>query len=211
MATYSITHRMRLDDVAVVQTLTASDIAVGQSIVVAGLGDGLDGTHVVVAIPEFKFIGVDDYGVLQFDPDYPIPNQVLYLDTGDDLTPAAADPFGTITYTITCSWITSAMVEEFLGIASATANDTAFLATCVSAANAWAYRKRQESGYFDSLTTVPGGDVKLGTIIYAASQYRSRGSIDGIQSFQDFTTGGTPQLSMGQILQLLGCNRAQVA
>lgn len=211
MATYSITHRMRLDNVAVVQTLTASDIAVGQSIVVAGLGDGLDGTHVVVAIPEFKFIGVDDYGVLLFDPDYPIPNQVLYLDDGDDLTPAAADPFGTITYTITCSWITSAMVEEFLGIASATANDTAFLATCVSAANAWAYRKRQESGYFDSLSTVPGGDVKLGTVIYAASQYRSRGSIDGIQSFQDFTTTGTPQLSMGQILQLLGCNRAQVA
>lgn len=211
MATYSITRKMRLDDVAVVQTLTASDIAVGQSIVVAGLGDGLDGTHVVVAIPEFQFTGVDSYGNLLFDPDYPIPNQVLYLNTGDDLVPGAVDPFGTITYTITCSWITSAMVQEFLGISSATANDTAFLATCVSAANAWAYRKRQESGYFDSLTTVPGGDVKLGTIIYAASQYRSRGSIDGIQSFQDYATSGTPQLSMGQILQLLGCNRAQVA
>lgn len=211
MATYSITHKMRLDDVAVVQTLTASDIAVGQSIVVAGLGDGLDGTHVVVAIPEFKFVGVDSYGELLYDADYPTPNQVLYLNSGDDLLPAAADPFGTITYTITCSWITSAMVQEFLGISSATANDTAFLATCVSAANAWAYRKRQESGYFDSLSTVPGGDVKLGTIIYAASQYRSRGSIDGIQSFQDYATSGTPQLSMGQILQLLGCNRAQVA
>lgn len=211
MATYSITHRMRLDDVAVVQTLTASDIAVGQSIVVAGLGDGLDGTHVVVAIPEFKFIGVDNYGILLFDPDYPIQNQVLYLNSGDDLTPAAADPFGTITYTITCTWITSAMVQEFLGIASATANDTAFLATCVSAANAWAYRKRQESGYFDSLTTVPGGDAKLGTIIYAASQYRTRGSIDGIQSFQDYGSPATPQMSMGQILSLLGCNRAQVA
>ena len=211
MATYSITHRMRLDDVAVVQTLTASDIAVGQSIVVAGLGDGLDGTHVVVAIPEFKFIGVDSYGVLLYDADYPIPNQVLFLDSGDDLEPDAVDPFGTIDYTITCSWITSAMVQEFLGIASATANDTAFLATCVSAANAWAYRKRQESGYFDSLTTLPGGDVKLGTVLYAASQYRSRGSIDGIQSFQDFSTGGSPTLSMGQILSLLGCNRAQVA
>jgi hypothetical protein len=211
MATYSVTHIQRRDNVAVVATLTSTDIAVGQSVVVAGLGNGLDGTHVVAAVPGFLFVGVDEYGDLEFDYDAPIVNQILFLNDGADLQREAADPWGSLTYTVTCSWITSNMVQEFLGISTATANDTAFLATCVSAANAWAYRKRQESGYFDSLSTVPGGDVKLGTIIYAASQYRSRGSIDGIQSFQDYATSGTPQMSMGQILSLLGCNRAQVA
>lgn len=211
MATFNVTHIQRRDNVAVVATLTPTDIAVGQSIVVTGLGNGLDATQTVAAVPGFLFTGVDEYGDLQFNYEWPIVNQILFLSDGDDIQRQAVDPWGTITWAPTCSWITSAMVQEFLGISTATANDTAFLATCVSAANAWAYRKRLESGYYDSLTTVPGGDVKLGTIIYAASQYRSRGSIDGIQSFQDYATTGTPQMSMGQILSLLGCNRAQVA
>jgi hypothetical protein len=211
MATYSITHHQRVDGVAVIQTLTATDIAVGQSVTVAGLAHGLNGTHAVTAVPGFYFLGTDDQGDFLFDYAVPIPNQLLFLDAGDDLERSAADPYGTLTYTLTCSWITSAMVQEFLGIASATANDTAFLGTCVAAANQWCYRKRQEAGYFDSLTTVPGGDVKLGAIIYGASLYRERGSIDGYQSFNDMTTGAAPMASMGRVLQLLGCNRSQVA
>lgn len=211
MATYSITHHQRIDGVAVIQTLTGTGIAVGQSVTVAGLAHGLNGTHVVSAVPEFYFLGVDEQGDFLFDYDAPITNQILFFDAGDTLERSAADPYGTLTYAITCTWITVAMVQEFLGIASATANDTAFLTTCVASGNAWCYRKRQEAGYFDSLTTVPGGDVKMGGIIYCASLYRERGSIDGYQSFNDMTTGGTPMASMGRVLQLLGCNRSQVA
>jgi hypothetical protein len=49
MAVFNITSRMRLDDYAVVQTLTNTDITPGQSITIAGLGDGFDGTFLVLA------------------------------------------------------------------------------------------------------------------------------------------------------------------
>ena len=41
MAVYSVTHHQRLDNYVVVQLLTASDIEVGQSVTLAGLGHGL--------------------------------------------------------------------------------------------------------------------------------------------------------------------------
>jgi hypothetical protein len=98
----------------------------------------------------------------------------------------------------------------WLGIASATSNDTAFITSCVSAANAYAYRRRREAGYFDSLTTVPGGDVKLGTVMFAGSLYRERGSVDSFASFDQMGTP-VPFGSNGQINRLLGVNRSQVA
>jgi hypothetical protein len=55
----------------------------------------------------------------------------------------------------------SSDVLAWLGISVATANDTAFVGSCTDAANAFAFRRRKEAGYFDSLTTVPGADVKL--------------------------------------------------
>ena len=58
MATFSISHRMRLDDVVIIQTLTETDIAVGQSITVAGLGDGMNGTFTVIAVPQFLFLSL---------------------------------------------------------------------------------------------------------------------------------------------------------
>jgi hypothetical protein len=99
---------------------------------------------------------------------------------------------------------------EWLGIAAATANDTAFITSCVSAANQYAYRRRREAGYFDSLTTVPGGDVKLGTVMFAGSLYRDRGSVDSFASFEAMGTP-VPFGSNGQINRLLGVNRSQVA
>jgi hypothetical protein len=210
MATYSVTHQQRIDNVAVVQTLEPTDIAVGQSVVLTGMGNGLNGTHTVTAVPTYLFTGVSTEGDLMYDYDVVITNQILFLDTGDDVTRQAVDPYGTLTYTITCTWITSNNVTEFLGIAVASANDTAFLATCVAAANAFAYRKRQEAGYFDSKTTSPGGDVTLGTTLYAAGLYRERGSIDSFQSFQDMSVSA-PTMTMGRVMQLLGCNRSQVA
>jgi hypothetical protein len=210
MATFSITHAMRLEGVAVVQTLTATDVTVGQSVTVAGVGNGHDGVGAVEAVPTALLVEVDDEGDFIYDYDQIITNQLLVIDAGDDVERYAVDPFGTLTWTPTCTWITSSNVTEFLGIATATANDTAFITTCVNAANAWAYRKRQEAGYRDSLTTSPGGDVTLGTTLFAASMYRRRGSIDGFQSFDVMDTT-QPAMSMGDIHKLLGVNRSQVA
>ena len=210
MATFSITHRMRLDDVVVIQTLTETDIAVGQSVTVSGLGNGMDGTFVVVAVPQFLYTGLNYQGDMTYNTDVIIPNQLAYIDAGDAVDRDSADPFGTLTWSISCTWTTSANVTEFLGIASATANDTAYIATCVAAANAWAFRKRVEAGYTDAPGTSPSSDVTLGTTLYAAALYRERGSIDSFQTFEAMTSPVTG-FNMGRIHQLLGINRSQVA
>ena len=210
MATFSITHRMRLDDVVVIQTLTETDIAVGQSVTVSGLGNGMDGTFVVVAVPQFLYTGLSYQGDMTYNTDVVIPNQLAYIDSGDVVERDSADPFGTLTWTISCTWTTSANVTEFLGIAAATANDTAYIATCVAAANAWAFRKRVEAGYTDAPGTSPSSDVTLGTTLYAAALYRERGSIDSFQTFEAMTPA-TTGFNMGRIHQLLGINRSQVA
>ena len=210
MATFSITHRMRLDDVVVIQTLTETDIAVGQSVTVSGLGNGMDGTFVVVAVPQFLYTGLSYQGDMTYNTDVVIPNQLAYIDAGDVVERDSADPFGTLTWTISCTWTTSANVTEFLGIAAATANDTAYIATCVAAANAWAFRKRVEAGYSDAPGTSPSSDVTLGTTLYAAALYRERGSIDSFQTFETMTPS-TTGFNMGRIHQLLGINRSQVA
>jgi len=210
MATFSITHHQRLDDVAVIQTLTPTDIAVGQSVQVSGLGHDLNGTHVIIAVPQYLFLGVTSEGDLSFNYDEIIPNQLAFLDAGDVLQRSAADPFGTLTWTISPTWTTSALVVEFLGIAAATANDTAYIATCVNASNAYCFRKRVEAGYFDSASTSPSSDVTLGTTLYAAALYRERGSIDSFQTYETMPPGGAT-VNMGRIHQLLGVNRSQVA
>ena len=210
MATFSITHRMRLENYVVIQTLEESGVKIGDSITVAGLGNGMDGTFTVLAAPTYRFTGIDDEGDFDYDFDEIILNQLLYADAGTDVDRDTADPFGTLTWTQNCTWITSSNVTEWLGIASATANDTAFITTCVNAANAWAYRRRAAAGYTDSLTTSPSGAVTLGTTMYAASLYRQRGAIDSFASF-DGMGNATPTLSHGEIMRLLGINRAQVA
>lgn len=210
MATFSITHRMRLENYVVIQTLEESGVKIGDSITVAGLGNGMDGTFTVLAAPTYRFIGIDGEGDFEYDFDEIILNQLLYADTGADVDRDTADPFGTLTWTQNCTWITSSNVTEWLGIASATANDTAFITTCVNAANAWAFRRRAAAGYTDSLTTSPSAAVTLGTTMYAASLYRQRGAVD---SFASFDGMGNPvvNLSHGEIMRLLGINRAQVA
>lgn len=210
MATFTVTHRMRIDDVVVIQTLQGTDIKVGDSITVAGVGNGMDGTFTVLDVPPYLFVQVSDEGDYWFNSDILIQNQLLYASSGTDVERDACDPFGTLTWTQNCTWITSANVTEWLGIATATANDTAFIATCVSAANAWAYRRRAAAGYFDSLTTSPSGAVTLGTTMYAASLYRQRGAVDSFASF-DQMGNAIPSLSHGEIMRLLGINRAQVA
>ena len=212
MAVYTVIAHQRLDNYAVVQTLTDTEIEPGQTITLAGLGHGLNGTHTVLFCPQYAFTGTDGVtGEWTYNPEVPRANQVLFYDEGDDLDFTTAVPTGTLTWTQTCTWVTSAMVEEWLGIGTATANDTAFITKCVSAANAFAYRRRVESGYGqDSLTTSPGGDVTLGTIMYAALLYRERGSADSFASFDSMGVTPVPS-ALGRILQLLGVGRPQVA
>lgn len=209
MAVYQVTFHQRLDNYAVVQTLTEPDIAVGQSITLTGLGHQLNGTHVVYDLPAYLFIGVDSEGDLIFDVNQPIPNQVLFYDADDDLDRSAAIPTGTLTYTQTCTWVTGPQISTYLGITTS-GDETAFLVQCASAANAFCYRRRQESGYTDELTTSPGGDVTLGTLMYGSALFRQRGAVDQFASFTDMASAPVVGLS-GIVKQLLGISRPQVA
>jgi hypothetical protein len=208
MAVFTVTHAQRVDDYAVIQTLEATDITIGQTIVVAGVGNNFDATYIVQAVPTFGFVGVSVEGDFIFDYEVTITNQLLVKSNFDNYQRTSAT--GTVTWTQTCSWTTVGNTQEFLGIASATANDTAYLTTCVAAANAWCFRRRVQAGYHDSLTTVPDGSVLLGTTLYASGLYRERGTTgDSYASFQDMS--GPPLMTLGRVNQLLGVKRSQVA
>ena len=208
MAVFTVTHAQRVDDYAVIQTLEATDITIGQTIVVAGVGNNFDATYIVQAVPTFLFLGVGYEGDFEYDFEVTITNQLLVKSNFDNYQRTAAT--GTVTWTQSCTWTTVAAVQEFLGIASATANDTAFLTTCVAAANAWCFRRRVSAGYHDNLTTPPDGSVLLGTTLYAAGLYRERGTTgDSYASFGDMT--GPPLMTLGRVNQLLGIKRSQCA
>lgn len=212
MAVFTVIAHQRLDNYAVVQTLTNTDIQPGQSITLAGLGHGLNGTHTVLFCPEYEFTGIDgDTGEWMYNYTLPRENQLLFYDVGDDLEWSTAVPTGTCTWTLTCTWINNAAVEEYLGVTFTAASDTGYLTKCVAAANAFGYRRRYEAGYLeDSLTTSPGGDVTLGTIMVAAAYFRQRGAYNSLANFDGMgiapPAGITPM-----IMQLLGINRPQVA
>jgi hypothetical protein len=210
MSVNTIIYAARVDNFAAVQTLTLSEVEPGDSIVVAGVTDTtFNGTVTVFSIEQYELVRVDEYGILEFDYNNPKPNQIIYADTGDNVVYDTAT--GTVTYTVSPAWTTSALVLAWLGIDVATANDTAFVAKCVSAANAWCYRKRREAGYTDSASTVPSADVELGTTMYAATLYRERGtSGDAYGAFDGMGNLAQP-VTLHRIMQLLGCGRAQVA
>lgn len=212
MSVFTVIAHQRLDDYAVVQTLTNTDIEPGQTITLAGLGHGLNGTYTVLFCPQYAYIGTSsDTGEWAYDPNVHRPNQVMVYDAGDNLEFSTAVPTGTLTWTLTCTWITAAQIEDYLGIPLTSVDDATFLTQCAAAANAFAYRRRYESGYLqDSLTTSPGGDVTLGTIMIGAAYFRQRGSYNAIASFEGMglppANGVTPM-----VMQLLGVNRPQVA
>ena len=208
MAVFNVTHAQRVDGYAVIQTLEATDITIGQTIVVAGVGNNFDATYIVQAVPTFLFLGVSYEGDFEYDPNVTITNQLLVKSNFDNYQRSAAT--GTVTWTQSCTWTSVAAVQEFLGIASATANDTAFLTTCVAAANSWCFRRRVSAGYHDNLTSPPDGAVLLGTTLYAAGCYRERGTTgDSYASFGDMA--GPPLMTLGRVNQLLGVKRSQVA
>jgi hypothetical protein len=208
MAAYTVTHKQLTDNYAVLQLLTEAEIEVGASVVITNVDATFNGTYIVYALPQYAFMGVDDEGDLLFDPLVTIPNQVLYAKTAADVARTAAS--GTLTITQVAQWITSANLEDWLGIGTATAADAAFLTVCAAAASQFCWRRRMEAGYIDSLTTVPSQDVFLGTQMYGGALYRQRGSVDQFSSFQSM--GVTPVMGLnGMIRQLLGIDRPQVA
>lgn len=208
MAVFTLTHAMRQDNYAVLQTLEATEIGIGQSMTVAG-STGFNATYTVLAVPVYRFAGVDDEGDFVYDYDEIIENQLLVASSGADV--ARDTMAGTVTWTETCTWILAADVLSWLGISVATANDTTFVGVCTDAANAWAYKARKMAGYqAESLSTAPSSAVKLGTIMMAGALYRERGSVDSFASFGELGAPA-PVGSMGQIMRLLGIRRSQVA
>lgn len=211
MATYTVTNKYLIDDFAVLQLLTPSEIAVGQSITVAGVDATFNGSNLVVrALPQYLFIGVDTEGDLLYDYQMPIADQVLYAKVANNVERTAAT--GTVSYDPVCTWVSAGQVMTYLGITITNPSDDYTLLTqSVSAGNQFCYRRRQESGYIDSLTTSPGGDATLGTLMYCAALWRSRGSIEATYATFD-GMGSAPQQSLTPIVkQLLGIPRPAVA
>ena len=210
MATYKTATKQLLDNYACISTLEPSEIALGESIAVSVLAAPFTGTFTVLALPQYKFIGVDgETGELLYDTNIAVPNQLLYACTGSDVE-FGVDYSGVVTYTQVCTWITAQDIEDWIGIGTATAGDTTFLTICAAASNSFCYRRRQEVGYFDSLTVVPSQDVKLAAVMYGGALYRQRGSITDFASFDGMATGSTNGLSP-LVKQLLGVDRPQVA
>ena len=208
MAAYTVTHKQLLSNYAVLQTLTPNDLVVGGTFTVGSVAAPFNGTFVCYDKPEYLFIGVDDQGDLLFNYEIPVPNQVLYACTGADVQRTASS--GTITFTETCTWITAGQIEDWLGIGTASALDTAFLTQCALAANSLAFTRRQEAGYIDSLTTSPNGQVTLGTISLGGFFYRQRGAVTDFATFDGMSAGASVGLSPA-IKMLLGIPKPAVA
>jgi len=209
VATYTITHKQVVDNVATVQVLQHPEFEVGQSVTISGLS-GFNGTYVITALPEYYFTGVSEQGDYQYDTSRLIANQIQFALTAADQERAAAS--GSLTYSVTCTWIALSDLEDYLGYTfTGSVADYDVGTIAVGAANAFAFRRRQESGYWDSPSTVPGLDVKLGTMQYAAILFREKGSVEALASFDPLATGGPVSGNFGQIMRLLGVNKPQVA
>ena len=210
MSTYKITFATLISNYAVVETLTPTDVAVGQAITVSSVSASFNGAQTVYAIPQYRYIGIDSDGDLQYDLNEPVANQVLYYFAGTDVDRAAVIPQGSLDYTQTCTWINGPAVSTWLGINLADADETAFLTQCADAANNFIYLRRQESGYTDSLSTSPNSQVTLATTMYAGALYRQRGSVDQFASFSEM--GQVPTTGLSPIIkQLAGIPRPAVA
>lgn len=211
MTTFQIIFKQLQDNYAVVQTLTNTEIAVGQSVTITNVGAPFNGTFTVFDQPLYEYIGIDTQGNLLFNSNLSIPNQVLYECTGENVGRIATDT-GTLTYNPVCTWISAAELETYLAVDIADpSDDHTLLDQARAAANAFAFRRRQEAGYADLLATSPGGDATLGTLMYGAALWRARGSVQ--DTFATFDAMGTAPVSAmtPMIKQLLGIDRPQVA
>ena len=212
MATYLTASKQLLNNYACISTLEPTDIQVGDSIVVASVGAPFDGTFIVLSCPQYEYTGIDSTtGEWTFNETVARANQVLYACTGTAVEYAAFYT-GTVAFTPTCTWVTAANLVTYLGVSITNPSDDYTLITqSVSAGNQFCSRRRAEAGYNDSLSTSPSGDVTLGTLMYCAALWRSRGSLENVfASFEGM--GSAPQQSLTPIVkQLLGIDRPAVA
>jgi len=212
MATYLTASKQLLNNYACISTLEPTDIQVGDTIVVASIGAPFNGTFTVLSCPQYEYTGIDSTtGEWTFNENVPRANQVLYACTGDAVEYSAFYT-GTVTFTPTCTWVTAANLVTYLGVSITNPSDDYTLITqAVSAGNQFCSRRRAEAGYNDSLSTSPSGDVTLGTLMYCAALWRSRGSLENVfASFEGM--GSAPQQSLTPIVkQLLGIDRPAVA
>jgi len=212
MATYLTASKQLLDNYACISTLEPTDIQVGDTVVVGGLGAPFNGTYTVLACPQYRYTGVDSItGEFNYNVDIAVPNQILFECTGTNVK-FVVDFDGSVAFTPTCTWITTANLVTYLGVSiSDPSDDYTLITQAVSASNQFCSRRRAEAGYNDSLSVSPSGDVTLGTLMYAAALWRSRGSLENVfASFEGM--GSAPQQSLTPIVkQLLGIDRPAVA
>ena len=149
-ATYTLQTAVIVPGYVTVQTLTPNEIVVGASITVAGWAVAYNGVKSVYAMPQFLPINVDTEGLIEYDYSYPLENAVMWAESETPMELQAIT--GTITFDQTCTWITGPQIATYLGITTA-GDETAFLVQCAAAANAFCFRRRQESGYIDSSNT----------------------------------------------------------
>jgi hypothetical protein len=109
------------------------------------------------------------------------------------------------------TWITVDDVAAAAGVKPAAVADDAWLATVTDAANAWAFRMRQASGYVDDPNVAPGPDAAAGTTLYGLALYRERGAVDGYAGFSELGTTAPTGGTLGQINRLLGIRKPVVA
>jgi len=212
MATYLTASKQLLNNYACISTLEPTDIQVGDTIVVASIGAPFNGTYTVLSCPQYEYTGIDSTtGEWLFNDNVPRANQVLFACTGSAVEYSAFYT-GTVTFTPTCTWVTVANLVTYLGVSITNPSDDYTLATqAVSAGNQFCSRRRAEAGYNDNLSTSPSGDVTLGTIMYAAALWRSRGSVESMYATFDGMGSATQQSLTPIVKQLLGIPRPAVA
>jgi hypothetical protein len=186
------------DDVITLTVATLGGLRAGDTVTVAGVNTDaqphFDGTKTLTGAITTTVDDVTTYTVTYAKNH---PTDIPEFDCDGRLTPV-------------CTWVDSAQVEGFLGVSPASEEDEAFLDSSVEAGNDWAYRRRAAAGYDDWYSVVPNHSAQLGTVLYAASLYRQRGSVDSFASFQDMAAIA-PIGSNFEILKLLGINKPAAA
>jgi hypothetical protein len=106
MAVATVTQKQLLDNYACLTLLEfPTGLSIGDSFTVTNVGAPFNGTFTVYAMPEYLFMGVNLEGEIVVDPLAPIANQVLYAVTGSNVERVAS--VGSLTFNITCTWITT--------------------------------------------------------------------------------------------------------
>lgn len=187
MPSYNASSASLTSNVATITLDRVAGLESGYTIDVAGIGSPFDGTWSIASVT-------------------PETLTISYARTAANVPQVAVS--GVVTVPVT--WIDTDDVLSFLGIGPAEQVDADWLTVTTDAANDWAFDRRAAAGYNDVPNAVPSTRCKLGTVLYAGSLYRQRGSIDSFSSFQTMEPVGTIGTSL-EVFRLLGINKPQVA